>query len=179
MERLTSVIAASSRRARAMGLPSPSQRSDHRPIVATSARRIEVPDGVSPGDRRQPGPVPWWLRLLVMVQGRFDDLDPGTGGNRNAYMPDPGTLASQAQRAADVEREASLDLGARLPVVSVVVGVALLVIGLLVIVGSSPGAAAPAFNESAFILGAVLAAGGTWLIATRLSRWRRDRPGRR
>lgn len=108
--------------------------------------------------------------------GKFD---PGTGGNRHAYMPDPGTLASQAQRTAAVEREATLGRRPRLAVVPMVIGAGLLAIGALVIVSADPGAAAPSFNESGFIFGAILAAAGVWLIASRLIRWRREQLDRR
>jgi hypothetical protein len=35
-------------------------------------------------------------------------LDPGTGGDRDTYNPSHGTIASQAQHTADLEREAAM-----------------------------------------------------------------------
>lgn len=35
-------------------------------------------------------------------------LDPGTGGNRDTYNPSHGSIASQAQHTADLEREATM-----------------------------------------------------------------------
>lgn len=35
-------------------------------------------------------------------------LDPGTGGDRDTYNPSRGTIASQAQHTADLERQAAM-----------------------------------------------------------------------
>jgi hypothetical protein len=104
---------------------------------------------------------------------RTGSLNPGTGGNRDTYMPEAGTLATQAERAAAAEHDARMGRRPRIEVVPTIIGVALLVLGALLIISSNPGGPPGTFNESVLILGAIPAIVGMLLIASRLARLRR------